>query len=609
MPIPVQTPRTTRNGNSSATVFNYSFKITDAAQLAAFLNSADDTPVVISNVTGVGSNGGGTYTYNPGTPLPTGQTITAYLNPELKQPEQITNQGNLYLNVIQQVLDNLALQVQAVNDKVNRAPKLSASTSLTESVSLALTAGGILYVNATGDGILSTEDSYGSIASSLAILAPIAADISATAAIDTEIVAVAGNATNINTVASNISNVNAVGSISANVTTVAGIAANVTTVAGIGAAVSNVSSISAAVSGVSSISAAVSGVNAIASNVTTVAGISANVTTVAGIASNVTAVAGNATNINTVASNITNINTVVANLTDIQNADDNAAAAVAAKVAAEAARDAAIAAAGNPPDGDKGDIVVSSGGTSWAVDNNAVTYAKMQDVSATSRILGRRSAGAGDPEECTLSQILDFIGSAAEGDILYRGASTWTRLTKGTALQNLRMNAGATAPEWATVSGLTFLTQQNSTSGTSIDFSVPTTASRITVMLRSVSTNGTSNLMVQIGTGGSPTTSGYQSASTDFNGTGQGGGSNTNGFYLNATASAGANYNAVFVLERLGSSDNNWLCTGLFETEGSAQSGFTCGGVGLAGALNLVRVTTVAGTAAFDAGVINVKWE
>jgi len=37
-----------------------------------------------------------------------------------------------------------------------------------------------------------------------------------------------------------------------------------------------------------------------------------------------------------------------------------------------------------------------------------------------------------------------------QGDITYATAdSTWTRLAKGTAGQRLRMNAGATAPEWA----------------------------------------------------------------------------------------------------------------------------------------------------------------
>jgi len=42
------------------------------------------------------------------------------------------------------------------------------------------------------------------------------------------------------------------------------------------------------------------------------------------------------------------------------------------------------------------------------------------------------------------------IASEAEGDILYRGASAWSRLEKGAAYKFLRMNAGATAPEWAT---------------------------------------------------------------------------------------------------------------------------------------------------------------
>jgi hypothetical protein len=40
--------------------------------------------------------------------------------------------------------------------------------------------------------------------------------------------------------------------------------------------------------------------------------------------------------------------------------------------------------------------------------------------------------------------------SQASGDILYRGATEWERLAKGTASQVLTMNAGATAPEWAT---------------------------------------------------------------------------------------------------------------------------------------------------------------
>ena len=41
-------------------------------------------------------------------------------------------------------------------------------------------------------------------------------------------------------------------------------------------------------------------------------------------------------------------------------------------------------------------------------------------------------------------------GSDADGDIYYRASGATTRLAKGTGLQQLRMNVGATAPEWAT---------------------------------------------------------------------------------------------------------------------------------------------------------------
>jgi hypothetical protein len=95
-----------------------------------------------------------------------------------------------------------------------------------------------------------------------------------------------------------------------------------------------------------------------------------------------------------------------------------------------------------------GDITKSAGSLATTIAANAVTYAKMQDVSATQRVVGRNTAGAGDPEEVTASQVLDWIG-ATQGQILYRGASGWSVLATGTSGQFLKTQGAAANPVWA----------------------------------------------------------------------------------------------------------------------------------------------------------------
>lgn len=72
---------------------------------------------------------------------------------------------------------------------------------------------------------------------------------------------------------------------------------------------------------------------------------------------------------------------------------------------------------------------------------------------ATNKLLGRQSADTGAIEELSASEALEFLGSAAQGDIIYRGASGFALLPAGTSGHYLKTNGAAADPAWAAVSG------------------------------------------------------------------------------------------------------------------------------------------------------------
>lgn len=147
-----------------------------------------------------------------------------------------------------------------------------------------------------------------------------------------------------------------------------------------------------------------------------------------------------------------------------------------------------------------------------------------------------------------------------------------------------------------------------STSGTSIDFTgIPSWAKRITVMFSGVSTNGTSNMQIQLGTSGGIQATGYNSILT-YIGIAGAGTSITTGFGI-FNNNAGDNKSGSASITLL---DNNvWTGFGGFTNLG-AQPGFMMslsGSKSLGGTLDRVRITTVNGTDTFDAGTINILYE
>jgi hypothetical protein len=145
-----------------------------------------------------------------------------------------------------------------------------------------------------------------------------------------------------------------------------------------------------------------------------------------------------------------------------------------------------------------------------------------------------------------------------------------------------------------------------STSGTSIDFTgIPSWVKRITVMFSNVSTNGVSNMQVQIGTSGGVQTTGYLGSY----GYGQIPSFNiTTGFGIYFD-SAGDLVQGSLTLNLLSSATGIWTYNSLLSWSTRAYQLPGSGSKTLSGTLDRVRITTITGVNTFDSGTINILYE
>lgn len=193
--------------------------------------------------------------------------------------------------------------------------------------------------------------------------------------------------------------------------------------------------------------------------------------------------------------------------------------------------------------------------------------------------------------------------SGVQGDLLYRDGTQWQRLPKGTAGQVLRQNTGLTAPEWVTERQIS--ASVSTTSGTAFDFTtIPSWATKVTIFLSGVSLSGLDDLLVQIGTGGVPATSGYISMTFSQRTTGTSQATSASGFIVRVN-DVGEDIHGEIELNLI---NGVWHEKHIAYRNARSEIVSGAGAKTYASTVDIIRVTR-SGTDTFDAGSISVMWE
>ena len=199
----------------------------------------------------------------------------------------------------------------------------------------------------------------------------------------------------------------------------------------------------------------------------------------------------------------------------------------------------------------------------------------------------------------------DYVspGLATTRGITMNTAKLLGRSTAATgAIEEITVGTGLTlsAGTISASGGATLGTPVATTSGTNVDFtSLPAGTKRITLSFSEVANSGL--IRIQLGTGGTPATSGYRGNHSGMAAT-VATGANASGFDAYSST-----VNGVVILTLLNASTNIWSCMGVLP-DSAAYNNLMGGSVTLSGALNMVRITSTTG-GTFSAGSVNIIYE
>ena len=233
------------------------------------------------------------------------------------------------------------------------------------------------------------------------------------------------------------------------------------------------------------------------------------------------------------------------------------------------------------------------------IDDSTVSGADVQDGTLTGADVQDGSLAGADIQDGSITNADIQDGSVTNTD-LADSAVTTAKLANSAVT---RAKVGESLVNLGTV--------QATTSGTSKDFTgIPSWARRVVLLFNGVSSAGANDLLIQLGVGTTPTTSGYQNAQSTL--------SYTSGI-ANTSSTAGIPifnnlgtyvFTGRITLELLDPTANTWIVIGHLVSTATTLGTVVSGGlITLSGALGMVRLTTSTGTPAFDAGSVNLAWE
>jgi len=241
--------------------------------------------------------------------------------------------------------------------------------------------------------------------------------------------------------------------------------------------------------------------------------------------------------------------------------------------------------------------IVTLNSTTGTITNLSTTLAGDFTISNGTGTLGTSGATAGTYGSVSA---IPFITVDAKGRITSATTGTFSTTPADGSITPAKLSQP-----------FTLATAVASTSGTAIDFTgIPSWVKRVTVVFNGVSISGTSNYLLQIGSG-SVLTTGYDSAASSFNNTNVG---STIGFILTAgNLVVASTLSGAVVLAGINLSTNTWVSSGnvsnTVNPSSNGASHLSGGNRALSGALDRVRLTTVNGTDTFDAGSVNIMYE